>query len=132
MKKWFSVLGLAAAVLVVALALTSGYTDKAIGKSTCPSGTQKFARVCIAKKPRPAANFANASADCADEARRLPTSAELDSFRQQPGVTLGDSSVSEWSSDFLDPTSVLVVSEEANGSYFAHPRTNSLPYRCVK
>ena len=127
MKKTFSVLSLAAAVLVVALALSSGYADKALGKSTCPSGTQKFTHVCIEKTARQADDFKFASADCADERRRLPTGAELDSFRQQPGVVLG---IQEWTGDIFDGDQTLAMTDA--GVYANVSQINNSLYRCVK
>ena len=60
-------------------------------KIGCPSGTTLFGGACIETAPRPATNttFRNASSDCADEGRRLPTAAELEAFRQQSDITLG-------------------------------------------
>lgn len=128
MKKTFSVLGLAVAVLVVALALTSGYADKAFSKSTCPQGMQKFTHVCIEKTARQADDFNFASADCADERRRLPTAAELDSFRQQPGVELV--LVLEWTGDIFDGDQTLAMTDA--GVYSNLAQSNNSPYRCVK
>ena len=127
MRKTLSVLGLAAAVLVVALALSSGYADKALSRSTCPSGAQKFVRVCIEKEARSEADFRTASADCADERRRLPTGAELDAFRQQDGIVL---SGNEWTGDIIDQTTTLVMNDQ--GTYNPGLHSVSLPFRCVK
>jgi hypothetical protein len=128
MKKTLPVLSLAAAVFVVALALSSGYADKALGKSTCPSGTQKFIHVCIEKTARQADDFQFASADCADERRRLPTGAELDSFRQQPGVELAF--VLEWTGDIFDGDQTLAMTDA--GVYANLSQGSNSPYRCVK
>ena len=127
MTKTFSVLALAVALLIVALALMVVGTEKVRAKSTCPSGTQKFAHVCIENGPaRTAATFANASATCAAAKRRLPTSAALDGFRQQPG---GAVTVAEWSSDFTSATTVIAIN--AGGSFEDSGIFGSLPFRCV-
>jgi hypothetical protein len=130
MKKSFSVLGLAAAVLIVALALTSGYADKALGGSTCPSGTQKFMRMCIDKSVR-AGNktFYDASATCAALGRRLPTGAELDSFRQQSGVNIS-TTVYEWTGDILSSSTSLAMLDDGRYSVLSH--SLFLPFRCVR
>jgi hypothetical protein len=142
MKKVLGVLGLAVAVLIVALALTSGYADKAIGRSTCPSGTQKFVQVCIEKEARTeqaGQQFLAASATCAALGRRLPTGAELDGFRQQPGVDITPTPTFgyEWTGDILSSsTSLAMLDEEAlvpDGRYYLEPAdTSSQPFRCVK
>ena len=127
MKKSLSVLALAGAVLIVATSLLVVDTEKVRARSTCPSGTQKFTHVCIVNGPaRTAALFANASATCAAAKRRLPTSAELDGFRQQPGSTV---TVAEWSSDFTSATTVIATN--AGGSFEDSGIFGSLPFRCV-
>jgi len=61
MTKTLSVLALAVALLILAVALMIVDTEKVRARSTCPSGTQKFAHVCIEKSARTAAAFDNAS-----------------------------------------------------------------------
>jgi hypothetical protein len=132
MKKTLSVSGLLAVVLMVTLAFTVWDAEKVHAKSTCPSGAQKFVRVCIEKSAHPAVNFSDASSTCAADGRRLPTSAELDAFRQQPGVVIGGSGTfvtPEWISNFLSTSSSLVIFD--NGNYGEVLHTASDPFRCV-
>jgi hypothetical protein len=127
MKKMLSALPLAVAVLVVGLAFTVWDAEKVRARSTCPSGTQKFAHVCIEKTARSAAIFSDASATCAAARRRLPTSAELDAFRQQSGVTLANPS--EWTSNFTSSTQVLAITDA--GTYLELTLPTLDPFRCV-
>src|ERR671914_502174 len=54
----------------------------------CPSGTAFHAGGCIETAARTAQTFAAASRTCGVANMRLPLLSELESFRQQPGVTL--------------------------------------------
>jgi hypothetical protein len=127
MTKSTSILVSAAVVLVLAGAFAF-WSEGAAKKSSCPSGTQKFVHVCIEKTARADADFPTASAACAADKRRLPTSAELDSFRQQPGITLA--SPSEWTSDFNSAISALGISDAGNYGDFSLTSAQ-LPFRCV-
>lgn len=98
---------------------------------TCPTGTTRFVSVCIENTSRPAATWGDASDDCADEQRRLPSSGEISAFRRQPGITIA--SGSEWSADLGDITyastfAMWAFSQNGNGvrTYFV-----AGPYRCV-
>lgn len=126
MTKSASILIPAAVVLVLAAAFAF-WNEGAAHKSSCPSNTEKFVHVCIEKTARAAAKFSDASTTCAAVKRRLPTSAELDAFRQQPGVTLADPA--EWSSDFNSAGSTLGINKD--GNYAAFALSASLPFRCV-
>src|SRR5688500_10843459 len=68
------------------------------GSGTCPSGTTFFASVgCVEDAMRPAARYGNASTACGGIGRRMLTTAELDAYRQQPGVTIGEEpNLREW------------------------------------
>jgi hypothetical protein len=99
-----------------------------------PSGTKKFAHVCIENGPaRTEDTFANASDTCAAAKRRLPTFAELDAFRQQPGITIGSTSGNrtfpEWTSEFTDLSTSIVLLD--NGNTAAANQTTLEPFRCV-
>lgn len=131
----FSVPGLAVAVFAVALALTVGDADEALAgkkKGGCPSGSQKFVKVCIETQSRSLGQpFDNASADCADEAGRLPTGAELDAFRQQDGILLGEGQRVEWTGDiFGEEQRSLAIADD--GTEAIVDQSTGLPYRCVK
>ncbi len=132
MGRTSTVLGIAALALAAMLVMTLGDADKALaGRSTCPAGTQKFVRVCIDKEPRPEANFDDASKDCADERRRLPTGAELEAFRQQPGIVLGEiPGIFEWTGNIFDEDQTLAITDP--GAYANQAQSATEPYRCVK
>jgi hypothetical protein len=97
----------------------------------CPAGTTMFVGVCIEDQPRTAASQRDATRDCADEQRRLPSGGELQAFREFDGVTLAGGG--EWTDDLGDVTYAssfvyLVVTETGNGiaeAFDAHA------YRCV-
>jgi hypothetical protein len=96
---------------------------------TCPTGTTRFVSVCIENTPRGPKRHSAAGRDCADERRRLPSSAELAAFREQPGVTIG----TEWSSDLGDVTYkssfvYLAFTQTGNGVEEAF---KPFAYRCV-
>lgn len=115
--------------------------DKVDGKNAtdlqlgCPSGSQLFGGVCIGTTNRPgntvSVDFQDASSTCAQEGGRLPTAAELEGFRQQPGITLGEGAIVEWSADFLDTSNVLTVSD--SGVYGASSTVGGAfrQFRCV-
>lgn len=95
----------------------------------CPPGTMPFTGACVevAERPTPQ-RIGDASDDCADEGGRLPTSAELAAFREQPGITLPNG---EWSFDMGDHDPVfrfLVFTENGNGIESAF---DEIHYRCV-
>ena len=128
--KTLPMLAFAVAVLMVAVALMAIDTNRVRAKSTCPSGTKKFAHVCIETTARVANTFTNASSTCASAQRRLPTSAELDAYRQQSGVSIGEGVNPEWTSDFLSPTSLLVLYDD--GDRTEHSVALSDMFRCVR
>ncbi len=134
MRKAPGVLGLAAAALVVGLALTSGYAEQALGRSSCPSGTQKFTHVCIEKSlpfGGTSANFSVATQSCAVRGRRLPTSAELNAFRQQEGIEIGIGPLQgEWTSDFTSASNAIIINDD--GDYTESSINTPHLYRCVK
>lgn len=143
MTKTLSVLALAVAVLIVAVALLVVDTEKVRARSTCPSGTQKFAHVCIEKTAHnntlgnpEIVSFSEASTTCANLGRRLPTTPELDAFRQRPGITLGApglGTADEWVGDFLDQSTALTMTD--SGSYntgvVSGTSVSLKPFRCV-
>ncbi len=96
----------------------------------CPAGTVRFVGVCIETTSRSADIFTDATRDCADEARRLPSGAELKGFGMQPGITLNGF---EWADDLGDTTSssvfVYVVAGELGDA--VQEASTPMPYRCV-
>jgi hypothetical protein len=125
MAKTMSILA-AAAVLVFSAAFAF-WNEGEARKSSCSKGTDKFVHVCIEKTARGAAKFKDASTACATEKRRLPTSAELDAFRQQPDITLADEG--EWVSDLTSDTSAIVMVDA--GGFANASLVNTVPFRCV-
>ena len=96
-------------------------------RNPCPAGTQKFVRVCIEKASAPPTNFVQATTVCAGKNRRLPTTAELDAFRQQDGVTLPGM---EWTGTIVGSTSAIMMNDA--GSYSEAMTTlGTAGFRCV-
>lgn len=95
----------------------------------CPAGTIPFTGVCMEAEERPTPLSINeASDDCADEGGRLPTSAELKAFSQQPGITFPNT---EWSFDMGDHEGIfrfLVFSDPGSALAVAF---DDVHYRCV-
>jgi hypothetical protein len=102
-------------------------------KKGCPTGTQKFTNVCIETADRGVGTFGEASADCAADRRRLPSTAELESFRQQPGVTIGQSDTLEgfeWTGNIVSPNVALVLKDDGTNTTSGYSANEA--YRCVK
>jgi hypothetical protein len=98
--------------------------------ATCPSDTTFFAAVgCVEDAMRPAAQFGNAITTCGGIGRRLLTTAELNSYRQQPGVTIGeDPNFREWTGTTL-ANSAITISD--GGSSAETPFVTATPFRCM-
>ncbi len=82
---------------VAARAESSAVADQADGLSsaliasltdTCPAGTVPYAGACLDSSARGPSTWPTAAKTCGDAGGRLPGLAELEGFRQQPGVTL--------------------------------------------
>src|SRR5690349_15818461 len=99
-------------VLVAALlaAIVGLGVDAARAGSGCPSGTRKFTHVCLETGSRAIQSYADATATCAALKRRLPTFAELDAFRQQPGIDLTPNHF-EWTAQPLSVNSAAALSD---------------------
>jgi hypothetical protein len=99
----------------------------------CPTGTTFFGGGgCVEDADRGQATFASASSTCAGVGRRLLTSAELDAFRQQPGVDIGVTppNTPEWTGTISSGTTAIVMTDAGNS--FENVRTNATPsFRCV-
>ena len=117
-----------AALMTVGLLAGRGLDDAAARKrGGCPNGTQAFTHVCIETNARLAnGGYQDAVATCAALKRRLPTSAELDAFRLQDGITLNGP---ELSSDFLAIDSVDSITDD--GHYIAAGLGGVQAFRCV-
>jgi hypothetical protein len=117
---------LVGAIMVVLM--IGGLDDVGARRKACPPGTTRFVRVCIEKDARPADSFANATADCAADKRRLLTTAELDAFRQQPGVALGGTL--HWTGTLVDSNIAITLNNA--GVAFQNSTTGfNAVYRCV-
>jgi hypothetical protein len=92
----------------------------------CPNGTVSHAGTCFESAARPAQSFPAASRTCGVANRRLPLLTELESFRQESGVTLaGD----ELTANATDST---VVTLDDSGSRASGPiASTSESFRCV-
>jgi hypothetical protein len=101
------------------------------GSGNCPSDTTFFGGAgCVENTIRAEVDFNTASTTCASAGRRLLTSAELEAYRQQPGVTIGDSaSPGEWTGTFLDNNTALVIND--SGGRFGVAMTLTFSFRCV-
>ena len=95
----------------------------------CGDGTRYHEGACIEVASRTALNAPGAISDCRNEegGGRLPSLAELQGFAREPGITLD--SGGEWSNHLLDPSNLLVVSDDGNSLIDSAGSTNR--YRCA-
>ncbi len=108
--------------------LNADYVD---GRSfECPTGTLFHEGVCIERNSRGSAAYDNASTDCLNEGGRLPTVAELQTFRNRSGQDFG---ISELTSEKeLDDADLFVwIVQSENGATVLTPLAALWPYRCV-
>lgn len=92
----------------------------------CPSGTAFHAGGCIETAARQGQTFAAASRTCGVSNRRLPLLSELESFRQQPGITLaGD----ELTANVTDTTVFMI--DDSGGRSPGPIVSTSEQFRCV-
>jgi hypothetical protein len=70
----------------------------------CPTGTLAHAGACFETTARPAETFAEASRICGSADRRLPLLSELESLRQEAGITLADGTDPELTANVYNPT----------------------------
>jgi hypothetical protein len=110
---------------------SAGNANTTDGRSLgCPTGTQEYAGACIESATRVAATWSTASKTCGDAGRRLPTTSELDGFRQVSGITLG--SPSETTSTVTDDnTTEFKITINDEGEIFGISLGSARPYRCV-
>ena len=107
--------------------LNADYVD---GRSfSCPAGTLFHEGVCIERTARGPAAYNSASSDCLGEGRRLPTVAELQTFRNRSGQ---DFVISELTSEKeLDENLLVWIVQSNNGATLLTPIGADWPYRCV-
>ena len=99
----------------------------------CQKKLRFFAGVCIERNSRPGDVFDEASLDCRNDRKRLPTAGELALFRREPGITLAGDPGGEWTGDFYidgSDTRIVRVAEQGGQSVALSNGTN--PYRCVR
>jgi hypothetical protein len=96
----------------------------------CPSGTVFHAGSCFETGARPEQDFADASRLCGTANRRLPLLSELESLRQEPGITLADGVEAELTANVWElPARVLAIDDGGNIEDIAYATPKQ--YRCV-
>ena len=99
---------------------------------SCPSGTVFHAGACFETGARPAQTFAAASRTCGLADRRLPLFSELESLRQQAGITISNGMDYELTANvYNDGTADLVLGIDDAGNRFEIPYATPKQYRCV-
>ncbi|HEX2232462.1 MAG TPA: hypothetical protein VHG69_03765 [Thermoleophilaceae bacterium] len=93
---------------------------------SCATGTSSHAGGCIENSARSAQTFAAASRTCGVANRRLPLVTELESFRQQPGITLAGA---ELTANLDGADHVVTITD--SGTRAAPPDTAPGQFRCV-
>jgi hypothetical protein len=95
----------------------------------CPAGTLSHAGACFETGARSGQSFAAASRTCGADNRRLPLLSELESLRQEPGITL---SGSELTANIYNETTgdrVMTIDDAGNRSNIAVGTARA--FRCV-
>jgi hypothetical protein len=112
---------------------SAGNADTTDGRSLgCPSGTREYAGACIEETIRGQATWAAASKTCGDAGRRLPTTSELEGFRQLTGITVSPTTGSEMSATVTDDnTNEFMVTINDAGAIFGIARTSPRDFRCA-
>lgn len=93
----------------------------------CPGGTRYHEGACIETSPRTADDWNSANGDCINENRRLPSFAELQTFRNAPGITLTE----EWTGGFWTDGGAFALTVTANGGLTARTAATDMSYRCA-
>jgi hypothetical protein len=97
---------------------------------SCPSGTVFHAGGCLETAARAAQSFAGASRTCGLANRRLPLFSELESLRQQPGITLAGHEVT--AATYGDgPAGSFYLAVDAGGDRSELLVTVPNQFRCV-
>jgi hypothetical protein len=100
---------------------------------TCPDDTTLYLGLCFELEARAADHQINATRDCADEARRLPSEGEMRSFRTLDGT--GGVSIEnfEWTDELSDTDveSVFLYAVVGTGGSAVDGAFDDHPYRCV-
>jgi hypothetical protein len=110
------------------LNFNADYVD---GRSfSCPAGTLFHEGVCIERAERGPATYNTANLDCLDEGGRLPTVAELQTFRNRPGTGFDISELTSQRDRDGDQDLVWIVQSEP-GDTVPTLIAALWPYRCV-
>ena len=117
--------------------------EKTLAGMTCPIVTRYHEGACIEESAKAkgglttTATWNLANEACLQAGRRLPTVAELQTFRLQPGIDLGEELTSnEWTSSWYNDKDGatrlnLAISVLQSGRLLEQERGGSLPFRCV-
>jgi len=97
---------------------------------SCPRGTFFHEGVCIETTTRTGATHSTAQGDCFDELKRLPTVAELQTFRNRAGQDMSPESELTGQLDYTG-SAFFVHRVGTNGSVELDVTTSTGPYRCV-
>lgn len=105
---------------------------------SCPGGTQPYAGACFETGIRAGATWPDAAEICGDAGRRLPGLAELEGFRQEPGILISGGSGPEHTAEYYDSNGINADGEFTVGLYENGGITVGLEYgsshadyRCV-
>lgn len=100
---------------------------------SCPAGTTLYLNLCFELETRAVDHQVNATNDCADEGRRLPSEGEMRSFRELDGT--GGVSIErfEWTDELgdTDAESVFLYAIVGTGGSGVDQAFDDHPYRCV-
>lgn len=106
--------------------------DEVDGRSfECPAGMIFHEAACIEATARGPASYHPASSDCRDEGRRLPTPAELQTFRTRSGHDFTGSYELPVEEDMTDSSFNAVIVEPSSGQHNLTPVGSIWKYRCV-
>ena len=95
-------------------------------RDRCPTGTLAHAGACFETTPRTAATLKAASRVCGAANRRLPQWSELESLRQEPGVTTADP---EMTGNLSGTASMFTI--EPDGTTASRSAVLDTAFRCV-
>lgn len=116
-------------------------TGKDFDETACPGGTRFYGGACIETDARPpttgsggigTGGFNEATRTCAQTGRRLPTYSELEGFRDEPGITLSGSEITQELHDDSDGgifPKYMAINDAGDRSNFSQSANNA--FRCV-
>lgn len=100
---------------------------------SCPAGTVLYLGLCFELQARSADHQINATDDCADEGRRLPSEGEMRSFRRLHGTGGVTIERFEWTDELSDTDveSVFLYAVVGTAGSAVDRAFDDHPYRCV-